>query len=173
MDELHQSGQSPSSHPGTPPATAAPPPETRDDETLNREISRLKQRLKDMENRQLPEQERFRRELAEVTAERDNAAGELRQLKRRNAVAELARQHRFNDPDYLDYLLERRGIAPDDPRNTEDFLRKFRGEQPRFFDVELKSGAGSRPGVGSNTPLVSETGASGIAAMLADAPEIN
>ena len=169
MEESPNSGPPP---PGRPvlPAPAGNP--ARDAE-LVAEIQKLKEHLKKVESRQLPEAERFKRELAELTAERDAATGELRELKRRQSVAALAGQHHFNDPEYLDYLLDRHGIDPGDERATADFLRTFRRAQPRFFNVELRSGSGSRPDVASNQVLPTAGGADGIVALLADAPEIN
>lgn len=169
MDESPNSGQPPPGASGFPSPAGNP---ARDAE-LVAEIQKLKEHLKEVESRQLPEAERFKRELAELTAERDAATGELRELKRRQSVAALAGQHHFNDPEYLDYLLDRHGIDPGDERATADFLRNFRRAQPRFFNVELKSGAGSRPDVGSNHGLTAPGGTDGIAALLADAPEIN
>ena len=169
MEELPNSGESP------PETSRLPSPaetgKERDD--LIGEIQRLKEHLKEVESRQLPEAERFKRELAERTAERDAATSELRELKRRHAVAEAAQSHHFNDPEYLDYLLSRHGIDPGDDRKLADFLRDFRREQPRFFNVELRSGAGSRPDVASNHGLSAPGSADGIVALLADAPEIN
>lgn len=170
MEELHNSGLPPPEPNRLPSPAHAGEAENRAE--LIGEIQRLKQHLKEVESRQLPEAERFRRELAELTAERDAAAGELRELKRHNAVAGLANAHHFNDPEYLDYLLDRHGIDPGDERATADFLRELRRAQPRFFNVELKSGAGSRPDVGSNHGLTAAGGTDGIAALLADAPEI-
>ncbi|MPM51780.1 hypothetical protein SDC9_98531 [bioreactor metagenome] len=161
-----------------PPAPAVPPdagPRAPDaDETVRvrSELEQLKTKLSEFEKQQLPEAERVRRELSELTAQRDAAAEELKRRKRDDAVKALAAGQRFNDPEYLDFLLARRNIDPGDADRTEPFLREFRATNPRFFNVELKSGSGSRPDVRANHPLASGGGASAIAAMLADAPEI-
>ena len=132
----------------------------------------------------LPEAEQLRRkfetELAELRrraeetgAERDAAQKELRGLRFRRRVDELADRYRFTDRDYLEYLCERGALEVDSPEQSEAFMEELRTRLPRFFKTELKPGAGI-----PEPPLPAATGgsttsdpAAELARMIAAAPE--
>ena len=87
-----------------------------------------------------PELEALRRERDELCAERDRIRDELAALRRGTQVRTLAEAHGFADPEYLDYLLERRSLAPDAPE-AEDFMSELKDRSPKLFRVELHPGA--------------------------------
>lgn len=157
-------------------------------EERNRELIRTleesQSRVEELETRSLPEAEQLRRrfeaELADLRrradatgAERDAAQKELRELRFRRRVDELADRYRFTDRDYLEYLCERGALEMESPEQTEAFMKELRGRLPRFFKTELKPGAGI-----PETPLPAATGGatasdptSELARMIAAAPE--
>ena len=76
----------------------------------------------------------------QLTAERDRIQGELTAIRRSARVRTLAEQHGFTDPDYLDYLLDKRSIAPDDA-GAGQFMDELKSRSPKLFRVELQPGA--------------------------------
>ena len=87
-----------------------------------------------------PELEALRRERDELCAERDRIRDELAALRRGSQVRNLAETHGFADPEYLDYLLERRALEPDAPE-TGEFMSELKMRSPKLFRVELHPGA--------------------------------
>ncbi|MBO5688533.1 MAG: hypothetical protein J6S73_01290 [Lentisphaeria bacterium] len=102
------------------PAGTAPPDET---------LATLKQ-----------ERDRLVSERDQLTAERDRIQGELTAIRRSSQVRELADRHGFTDPEYLDYLLEKRSLAPDDA-GTGSFISDLKNRSPKLFRVDLQPGA--------------------------------
>ena len=76
----------------------------------------------------------------QLTADRDRIQGELTAIRRSTKVRELAGQHGFTDPDYLDYLLEKRSLAPEDAE-TENFISDLKNRLPKLFRIDLQPGA--------------------------------
>ena len=74
---------------------------------LQQEIAALKKALADQTVPSPTETVRMRRELAEIAAQRDSAANELRKIKRSQALADLAAGQYFNDAEYLDFILQK------------------------------------------------------------------
>ena len=157
-------------------------------EERNRELTRTleqsRARVEELETRSLPEAEQLRRkfetELAELRrraeetgAERDAAQKELRGLRFRRRVDELADRYRFTDRDYLEYLCERGALEVDSPEQSEAFMEELRTRLPRFFKTELKPGAGlpdTPPVAAAGGAIVSDPAAE-LARMIAAAPE--
>lgn len=88
----------------------------------------------------VPELEALRRERDELCAERDRIRNELAALRRGSRVKSLAEEHGFADPEYLDYLLERRALEPDAPE-TGEFMAELKSRSPKLFRVDLRPGA--------------------------------
>ena len=86
------------------------------------------------------ELESLRRERDELCAERDRIRNELAALRRGAQVRELAGEHGFSDPEYLDYLLERHALEPDAPEAGE-FMSELKNRSPKLFRVDLHPGA--------------------------------
>jgi hypothetical protein len=113
------------------------------------------------------ELERLRSAAESACAERDRLAGELGIVKRAAAVKRLAEKHNFTDPDYLDFLLQKREVAMDDHAAVEAAVNGLKNEIPRFFRVDIHSGpaekAGSCPGRDSDR--------TDLTTMVSNAPE--
>jgi len=91
--------------------------------------------------------ERMRNEFEEMKSscaalrqERDQAAGELAAMRKRQAVEKLAGQSNFADTDYLAFKLEQSGIAPDDAAAAQ-FIDGLKKECPRMFAVDIAPGS--------------------------------
>ncbi len=113
-------------------------------------LAEFKQTLTDLTRKNMPEIEQVRCELQQTAAERDQAAGELKQLKRENMLKKLAENHGFSDLDYLDFILQKNNIDPAENTPCNDFMQKLKTTHPRYFISPVKSGSGSRPG---NAPM--------------------
>lgn len=126
---------------------------------------------------------RLRNELANAINERDNARNQLAAAARKNQIDALAAKHRFCDPEYLDFLAKKENVNLECDSEVSSFIQKINSEKPRFFDIDLNSGAGggsqypatanpfnSAPDAASAPPFA-RPGAKEIARMLEDAPE--
>ena len=144
-------------------------------EQLHQELAELKRSFAEFARQNLPEIDQVRQELAAATAERDSAAGELRQIKRQTQLADLAAKYGFSDVEYLDFVLHKHNIAPDDAEKTTAFMQKFRQSNPHNFILPLQPGSGSRPGALPDKRKYSQAGTSRmdeVELMLSGAPEI-
>ncbi len=86
------------------------------------------------------ERDQLAAERDQLAAERDRIQGELTAIRRSTQVHALADQHGFTDPDYLDYLLDKRSIAPDDA-GAGQFMDELKNRSPKLFRVDLQPGA--------------------------------
>ena len=107
----------------------------------------------------------LKNQLQATISERDSIRSELDALRFRNSVSRLAGEHKFTDPEYLEYLCKKEGIDPASNETCRDFMEKLRDTAPRFFKVELASG----PDNFSTASAAAETTRS-IAGLLAQAP---
>ncbi len=147
------------------------------------EVRRLEEENRDL-TAALPEQERERRQfetrLAELrtrveqaSLERDAARQELARYDFRRAVDRLAVRHGFVDPDYLEFLCDKRKLdfsTAETGGEAENLMRELREKYPRLFRLDI------RPGV--ETPLPggdagnAPSGTDDIASLLAAAPAL-
>ncbi len=126
---------------------------------------------------------RLQRELAGAIRERDDAKNQLKCAIRKNRVQQIAAQYRFSDPEYLDYLAQKENVNLDNHDDTDKFIQKINQAKPRFFDIEINSGAGGgcQPSTPSTNPCSHTHAASApssfraghkeIARMLEEAPD--
>lgn len=144
-------------------------------EKRNRELAA---RLEAYETRDLPEHERIQRkmesdlaalreQLESATGERNRVREELQTMQFRQEVGKLAAHSHFSDPEYLEYLCRKEGIAPEAGPATDEFLGRLRETLPRFFKLELQPGTGV-PGAATSRGEEARS----IAGMIADAPAI-
>lgn len=161
-------------------ASASPPPvsttgeNAQSMEQLQGELQALKNAFSEFARQNLPEIDRVKQQLRDTAAERDNVAGELKHLRRQNAISSLAAQYGFTDPEYLDFMLQKHQIEPDKNDIANAFMLDLKKSNPRYFALPIKPGSGSRPG---NAPV---TGGSAMAncrmdaleELLSSAPEI-
>ena len=149
---------------------------------LNKTLTKVSSRVDELENRDLSEQEKLEknhsaevRELREcvssLTTERNSSKHELEQIKFQQKVNKLAKENKFNDSEYLGFLLKQASVSLDTSEQVEEFMTELRDGSPKLFHLELRSGCGSVPG-GHEMEFSSAKQSGDINAMLANAPEI-
>lgn len=116
------------------------------------------------------ERDQLAAERDQLTAERDRIQGELAAIRRSARVRTLAEQHGFTDPDYLDYLLDKRSLAPDDA-GTGSFMDELKSRTPKLFRVDLQPGA-PIPAVQERQEIIPDRNAE-LIRRLENAPESN
>jgi hypothetical protein len=164
---------SPPPKPEKPQRDPAQPTVSGDLNQLREELENLKQSFVEYTQRDLPEIDRVKQQLQNTALQRDSAANELKELKRKNILRELAGKHGFNDVDYLDFILQKNHIDPDEPELLNGFLEEFRKSNPRFFSLPVKPGSGSRPGGSRSVAMRSNHGRlDAVQMMLDSAPEL-
>ena len=113
---------------------------------LQHEIAELKRAFADYMHKDIPEIDRMRKELHETARERDTHAAELKKLKQDQSLSSIAADYSFNDVEYLGFILQQHQVKLDDPQAVKSFMQQLKADKPRFFNLPLKQGAGSRPG---------------------------
>ena len=108
-------------------------------------FAELKQSLAEFKQSR-PELEVVRKELRETALQRDNHAAELKKLKVAQTLQSIADDYSFNDVEYLEFVLQKNNVQCDNPEAVKSFMLELKKSKPRFFNLQLKSGAGSRPG---------------------------
>ena len=94
-------------------------------------------------------------------------------MKFRQNVTELACKHNFTDPQYLEYLTARSGVALEDPDKVKEFMDALKETSPKLFKLELRPGGGSNPGSGAGAAGFLSAKAEGdVTGMLQNAPEV-
>ena len=150
---------------------------------LNSTLAKLSSRVDELENRDLSEQEKLeksygveveqlREHVSALKTERDSSRQELEQIKFQQQVGKLAEEKKFNDPEYLGFLLKQSKIPLNSEEEVDEFISELREKSPKLFRLELRSGSGSNPG-GSEIDFAAAQQSGDISAMLANAPEIN
>ena len=113
---------------------------------LQHELSELKRSFAEYMHKDIPEMDRMRQELHNTACQRDNHAAELKKLKQSQALSTIAKDYSFNDIEYLEFVLQKNSVQTDDPQAVKAFMQQLKADKPRFFDLPLNPGAGSRPG---------------------------
>ena len=160
----------------------------RDAESRSSELSaameELKGKVESLESRDLSETEKLKKDfdkelnrlrgsLQTLSTERDSARQELDSMKFRQNVTELACKHNFTDPQYLEYLTARSGVALEDPDKVKEFMDTLKETSPKLFKLELRPGGGSNPGSGAGAAGFLSAKAEGdVTGMLQNAPEV-
>ena len=151
---------------------------------LSGAMEELKGKVESLESRDLSETERLKKDfdkelnrlrgsLQTLSTERDSARQELDSMKFRQNVTELACTHNFTDPQYLEYLTARDGIALDDTDRVEEFMNGLKETCPKLFKLQLRPGGGSNPGSGAGAAGFLSAKAEGdVTGMLQNAPEV-
>ena len=151
---------------------------------LSGAMEELKGKVESLESRDLSETERLKKDfdkelnrlrgsLQTLSTERDSARQELDSMKFRQNVTELACKHNFTDPQYLEYLTARSGVALEDPDKVKEFMDALKETSPKLFKLELRPGGGSNPGSGAGAAGFLSAKAEGdVTGMLQNAPEV-
>ena len=104
-------------------------------------------------------------QLQNTISERDSVRAELDKLRFRNSIGRLAAEHKFTDPEDLEYLCHRDGIDPESAEMCSSFMEKLRESSPRFFKIELAPGPDASITAAGNNGVERS-----IAGMLAEVP---
>lgn len=150
---------------------------------LTASLAELSAKLEELESRSEADPARpgneYRREISQLkknlkllAEERDRHRDELRQIRLRGRVTEIAGQFNFNDPEYLEYLVGKNQLELDDREQVRDFMARIREEMPRHFKVELRPGGGSNPGYDHHADFTSARQSGDVMQMLCHAPEV-
>lgn len=152
---------------------------------LSTMLEELKLKVESLENRDLSETERLKKDfdkelnqlrgsIQNLSAERDSARNELDSVKFRQNVSELSSKYSFSDARYLEYLFSKDGIALEDTDKVKGFMDMLKETSPKLFKLELRPGAGSNPGAGSGAAdFLSAKTEGDVAKMLQNAPEVS
>ena len=139
-----------------PAAAAAPESPLPPTAEIQQMFAELKQTLADIKQSR-PQLELMQQELHNTALQRDNHAAELKKIKDAQTLQRIADDYSFNDMEYLEFVLQKNNVQCDDPESVKSFMQELKKSQPRFFNLQLKAGAGSRPGkAAGNVPPGSE-----------------
>ncbi|MDD3154828.1 MAG: hypothetical protein PHS41_08165 [Victivallaceae bacterium] len=113
-------------------------------------------------------------EVASLRAELESSRAELESMHRRSAITGIAQKHRFTDPEYLGYLLEKNQIDPRDEQHCGDFMTGLEKSSPQLFRSAVASGALAVPPLPGSTgaPSAGGGGRADLLAMLENAPAV-
>jgi chromosome segregation ATPase len=149
---------------------------------LSMAMEELKSKVESLESRDLSETERLKKDfdkelnrlrgsLQALSTERDSARQELDSMKFRQNVTELACKYNFTDPQYLEYLTVKGGVALEDSDKVKEFMDSLKETSPKLFKLELRPGGGSNPGIGTSG-FLSAKAEGDVTKMLQNAPEV-
>lgn len=126
-----------------------------DPESLNSELSAMRNRLEEQENAQLTAEELLKKQLSEALSQRDAIEKRHHLLERRNRIRELAAESGCEDPEYLDFLAEKAGVDLEDSCAAAEFIDRAAKNSPHCFRAPLNPGSGS--GIIGTIPHLPET----------------
>lgn len=128
---------------------------------LDTDLAELKERLEELENSGKTEAEKakaaaekdlnkLKKQVQDLTVERDEAKAELAKSERTAKIAALAAKHKFSNPDYLDFLTASKKIDLDDETAATGFMTELGKTSPELFTSTAKPGGGTK-GAGSES----------------------
>lgn len=135
----------------------------------------LRSKLDELERSKLSREEALQHDLAAVQSERDALRAERDALVRRDRIAAIAAEAGCTEPEYLDFLASRRGVALEDAEAVRAFVAAAERDNPHCFRSRLRPGSGSaRSAEQPETAAAAPTRADRIGAIvtaLGDAPD--
>ena len=102
----------------------------------------MQAKLDELERSRLSREEALQQDLAAAESERDALRAECGALIRRERINSIAAASGCTEPEYLDFLASRRGVALDDPEAVKSFLAEVEEANPHCFRSRLRSGSG-------------------------------
>jgi len=126
-------------------------------EDLQKQVDELNEKIENLEANGLSEADKAKKEadkqlaklqkqVETLTTERDEAR---RQLSARDFTAEvgkLASAHKFDNPEYLEYLITKKNIDLKDENAVSAFFKELETAAPSHFQSNAHPGSGSGPG---------------------------
>lgn len=124
---------------------------------LDTSLSELKEKLEELENSGKSEAEKakaasdkelakLQKQVADLTAERDEAKANFAKSERTSKIAKLAAKHNFSDAEYLDYLTNASQLDLDDEGATTKYMTDLGKSKPQLFKSSAKPGGGTGTG---------------------------
>ena len=131
-------------------------------EDLQKQVDELNEKMETIEANGLSEADKAKKEsekqlsklqkqVETLTKERDEA---LQQLTARDFTAEvgkLASAHKFDNPEYLEYLITKKQIDLKDEDAVSAFFKDLETSAPSHFQSDAHPGSGSGPGKETQT----------------------
>ena len=102
----------------------------------------LRAQLDELERSKLSREEALQQDLAAAESERDKLRAECGALIRRERIGAIAAASGCSEPEYLDFLALRRGVALDDAGAVKEFIAEAEKSAPHCFRSRLRSGSG-------------------------------
>ncbi len=102
----------------------------------------LQTKLDELERAKLGREEALQQDLAAAEAERDALRAECAALVRRERISAIAAESGCTEPEYLDFLAARRGVALDDADAVKAFVAEAKRANPHCFESRLHAGSG-------------------------------
>lgn len=126
-------------------------------ESLKTQLEELTGKLQALEDKDLTEQEKLKKEserqaakqaaeLAKATKERDEALARIADFEFKNRISDIAEKHGFIDPEYLGYRLKQGKIELDKDDSIADFIAELEKAQPALFKSSVRAGGGTASG---------------------------
>jgi TolA-binding protein len=158
--------------------------ETRKQE-LETKLEELSGKVEELEGKGLTEVDKVKKEnekelaklkkqVTDLTSEKETSVNELNSLKRKASISELAAKHNFTDPEFLDFKASTAKLDLADDAKVKEFMGDLQKASPKMFKVDANPGGGSKPGTGDkgNTDYATAKEKGDKVAMIAAAPEI-
>ena len=129
---------------------------------LQEKLDTLQEKLDESESKGLTENEKLVKEhekavkklqdqLTAAEKERDEAQSLLKQQEYSAAISEIAKNHRFDNAEFLEYLITRKKIDHTDAEAVKSFMAELEKTNPNHFQSDARSGSGSAAGENANT----------------------
>lgn len=126
-------------------------------EALEQELAAARDRVEELEGAGKTAEEkakaaaekelsRLKRQVGDLTKERDDARAGLAKAERNGKISALASKHGFANAEYLDFLTANKEIDIDDDGATGVFMKELERLSPELFLSSARSGGGT--GVG-------------------------
>ena len=133
---------------------------------LDEKLAELSEKLEELENSGKSEAEKakatadkelakLKQQVANLTAERDEAKANFAKSERTSKIAKLAAKHNFSDAEYLDYLTSAKNLDLDDEGATGEYMKELGKAKPELFKSSAKPGGGTGSG-GKNVSSAKE-----------------
>ena len=121
---------------------------------LDSELSELKEQLEELQNNGKSEAEKakaamdkefakLKKQVDDLTKERDGAKQQLAKSERTAKVAALASKHKFVNAEYLDFLAASKELDLDDDAAATSFMAELGKSHPELFTSTVKPGGGT------------------------------
>jgi len=121
------------------------------EQELSQQLEEAQKKLDDAENEKLSEMEKLQKENDKLKKTNEGLEKERDDIKASKAsqdfdlaVNELASKHKFNDPDYLKYLVGKDKV--DLEKDGESFIENLKKDMPKYFNAEVNKGGGGSGG---------------------------